>query len=50
MIQSLKAAESQVAKFINKFNPLMPVGNKKVTLLSAAGMFKYVGPFCYHQG
>ena len=25
------------------FNPLMPGGNK------AAGLFKYVWPFCYHQ-
>ena len=37
------------------FNPLMPGGNKKVTdtwinlQLSAAGLFKYVWPFCYHQ-
>ena len=26
-------------------NPLMPVGIS----LSAAGLFKYVRPFCYHQ-
>ena len=40
-------------------NPLMPGGNKKVTHTetnlqlnaqrSAAGLFKYVWPFCYHQ-
>ena len=28
------------------FNPLMPGGNKKV---KAAGLLKYVRPFCYHQ-
>ena len=33
----------------------MPVGNKKVThtltnlQLSAAGLFEYAWPFCYHQ-
>ena len=38
------------------FKPLMSGGNKKVTYLnkpaaerSAAGLFKYVWPFCYHQ-
>ena len=39
------------------FNPLVPGGNKKVTYWnlqlnakrSAAGLFKYVWPFCYHQ-
>ena len=33
------------------FNPLMPCGNKKVTLitLSATVLFKYVWPLCYHQ-
>ena len=37
------------------FNPLMPVGNKKVThtyinlQLSSPGLFKYVWHFCYHQ-
>ena len=39
----------------SSFNPLMPGGNKKVTHtwtnlhLEAAGLFKYVWPFCYHQ-
>ena len=39
----------------SNFNPLMPGGNKKVThtlsnlQLLAAGLFKYVWPFCYDQ-
>ena len=31
-------------------NPLMPSGNKKESWkLKAAGLFKYVWSFCYHQ-
>ena len=34
---------------MKRINYLMLGGNKKVTHTSAAGLFKYVWPFCYHQ-
>ena len=42
-------------EFKNHLTPLVPGGNKKVThtqtnlQLKAAGLLKYVWPFCYQQ-
>ena len=50
-LYEVKASDQQFS-----LNLLMPGGNKKVTThtwtnlqLSAAGLFQYVWPFCYHQ-
>ena len=54
-IKSIININKEEKKDINCLNTLMPGGNRKFThtetnlQLSAAGLFKYVRPFCYHQ-
>ena len=52
--QKLKYLENEKSfwgdiSIFHHFTPWMPGGNKKVTQLKAAGLFKYVWSFCYHQ-